>query len=294
MYRLPNGEVASQPYELIGLMGDDKNCSTIKIQPNKSEEITINCSQGTEVDFEFNEINNRNITFVVEFHASINGKVYENERVDRISHKSRIESQEDGVLHLIWINDGKFSVFHPFGVEKEVKVSVNISGKNEMNTSFGDLDIGVGCLNRKVREINNDIKKVKFTINAQLQMSEDYPFKIDEIFSIAEVLAKTMKHFQNFKNFFKTKGFPNGFPVYVDLPLKYTLSFYYKMLEAGKKEIDSELFKIPEGYKFVEKEEDVKKEEEKKEEEGKEEEKDKNRKEGEKDDNGKKEGDIEK
>lgn len=130
---------------------------------------------------------------------------------------------------------------------------MNISGKNEVDSSFGDLDIGVGCLNRKVKEINKDIKKIKFTINAQLQMSKDFPFSIDEIFPIAKVLSKSVRHFENFTNFFKADNFPEGFPVYCDLPLKYTLSFYYEMLEAEKKEIDKELFKIPEDYQLKEK-----------------------------------------
>lgn len=136
------------------------------------------------------------------------------------------------------------------------RISVNISGKNEVDSSFGDLDIGVGCLNRKVKEINKDIKKIKFTINAQLQMNEDFPFSIDEIFPIAQVLSKSVTHFQNFTNFFKANGFPKGFPVYCDLPLKYTLSFYYEMIEAEKKEIDKELFKIPEDYQLSEKKDD--------------------------------------
>lgn len=93
-------------------------------------------------------------------------------------------------------------------------------------------------------------------------MSEEneFPFEIKDIMPIAQIMARTTKHFENFSKFFENETFPPGFPVYSEIPLKYTVSAQYEFIKAERKDMDLSLFEIPKDYEFVEEKEKKQKE----------------------------------
>lgn len=93
-------------------------------------------------------------------------------------------------------------------------------------------------------------------------MSEEneFPFEIKDVMPIAQIMARTTKHFENFSKFFENETFPPGFPVYSEIPLKYTVSAQYEFIKAERKDMDLSLFEIPKDYEFVEEKEKKQKE----------------------------------
>lgn len=49
---------------------DDSDKQRVTIKPNDQYQIPIKCCQGTEIHYNCNEINNKTITFILEYHAS--------------------------------------------------------------------------------------------------------------------------------------------------------------------------------------------------------------------------------
>lgn len=93
-------------------------------------------------------------------------------------------------------------------------------------------------------------------------MSEEneFPFEIKDVMPIAQIMARTTKHFENFSKFFENETFPPGFPIYSEIPLKYTVSAQYEFIKAERKDMDLSLFEIPKDYEFVEEKEKKQKE----------------------------------
>lgn len=256
------GEPASnEPLELSDVnisMNDNKlydqmstNSDIIKIDAEKDYTIKINCVRGTYVEYKYNELNKNKINFCLEY-VGENDKVYDNINPCELdSNEGFYEAQEDGLLKLIWHNVTERSFLHPLGITKELNIQVDIKGDNEIKPGELDSHVNVGCLNKYIKDVNKDVKELQLKLGAKVEMCEDFPFEVEDIMPIAEVLARTGKHFENFKKFFENSNFPKGFPVFCEIPLRYSFSCEFKFLKAEKKEVDLSTFIIPEDYEKI-------------------------------------------
>lgn len=90
-------------------------------------------------------------------------------------------------------------------------------------------------------------KKCCKSFKATAAMSSDFPFTVDMLLNVLEVIAP-FKHFSKLREFVMMK-LPPGFPVKIDIPLLPTVTAKITFQEfAFKNDIDPDLFQVPSDY----------------------------------------------
>ena len=85
-------------------------------------------------------------------------------------------------------------------------------------------------------------------ISAKVKMTQTFPIPVSYLLPVAEAVARTSSHMENFSRFLHTK-LPQGFPVAFELPVVPTVTAKVQFLSAKVAEQDPELFHVPAAYK---------------------------------------------
>ncbi len=85
-------------------------------------------------------------------------------------------------------------------------------------------------------------------ISAKVKMTQTFPIPVSYLLPVAEAVARTSSHMENFSRFLHTK-LPQGFPVAFELPIVPTVTAKVQFLSAKVAAQDPQLFEVPPTYK---------------------------------------------
>jgi len=84
-------------------------------------------------------------------------------------------------------------------------------------------------------------------ISAKVKMTQTFPIPVSYLLPVAEAVARTSSHMENFSRFLHTK-LPPGFPVAFELPIVPTVAAKVQFMSAKVTPQDPALFQVPPSY----------------------------------------------
>jgi hypothetical protein len=84
-------------------------------------------------------------------------------------------------------------------------------------------------------------------ISAKVKMTQTFPIPVSYLLPVAEALARTSSHMENFSRFLHTK-LPQGFPVAFELPIVPAVTAKVQFMSAKVTKQDPALFHVPDEY----------------------------------------------